>query len=71
MALTVKPKNAVAVLLAGVGWQSIVKGSLKIEALELTPPGSEPEAEDYGFEYVATETGKVTGRLSSLLAIKE
>ena len=39
--------------------------------LELTPPGSEPEAEDYGFTYKATGPASVTGRLSALFAIKE
>ena len=72
MALTVKPNQATAVLLAGAGWQVVQKGTLRIDMLELTPPGSEPEAEDYGFTYKESTGGTfVTGRLSALLAIRE
>ena len=72
MALTVKPNKATAVLLVGAGWQQIEVGSLKIDQIELTPPGGDPAAEDYGFAYKDYSNGaQVTGRMSALLAIRE
>ena len=72
MALKVKPEKATAVLLAGAGWQQIQVGSLKIDQIELTPPGGDPAAEDYGFAYKDfSDASQVTGRMSALLAVRE
>ena len=47
-------------------------GSLKIDQIELTPPGGDPAAEDYGFAYKDySNAAQVTGRMSALLAVRE